>query len=449
MHRVLIVDDSNMVRKVLKKSFLAIDMPPENIFEAADGNEAIEQMMLAEDTLSLIITDINMPGMNGIDFVKMVRKNPDYASCHVIVLSSIINDETIKDFEGFRVDDFLKKPFNQQSFENIIVPALEGGEITKDIEKYFDESLEKIDTKQNRIVFEPELLKKCQERSGGKIKLEDTIQTILTKKLRLSSKDRVTITEKMNIVVEKFVDRDKLKRETVKKIQSAVLKDLDETTLIKRLLGKTLGNTIDFTAIEIEDFITNRKKLINKPLEDSLAKNYATKPADSQMYIEYLLEKYTSVVYSTFAGNIAMWLGKGNQNVLKFINAYSGGVKHIGEGKYQMPSIKTKKGEFIATNKVQNISKIYLEATESLDKSKKESLSIKEDIKTMEVQQTPEDGMEKQKYMEELNILKRKVQIEANRTKKLTEQFEKYENQHKIIVNAIAEAIVHESAKVG
>lgn len=72
MNRVLIVDDSTTIRKAITNFFKKAGFPSDGIFEAADGVLALEK--LKENEFDLILTDINMPNMDGIEFINTVRK---------------------------------------------------------------------------------------------------------------------------------------------------------------------------------------------------------------------------------------------------------------------------------------------------------------------------------------------------------------------------------------
>ncbi len=105
MKTILIVDDSPTIRKLLgyilkKKSFV--------IAEAEDGIDAMEK--LGHVQVDLIIVDLNMPNMDGIEFVKNLRDNYYYMDTPVIMLTTTKDDKLKKDAFDAGVNMFLTKP---------------------------------------------------------------------------------------------------------------------------------------------------------------------------------------------------------------------------------------------------------------------------------------------------------------------------------------------------
>jgi two-component system chemotaxis response regulator CheY len=69
--RVLIVDDSSVMRKIVERSLRQAGFPVSQVFEANNGAEALE--MLGTQHPDLILTDVNMPTMDGLEFVRKLR----------------------------------------------------------------------------------------------------------------------------------------------------------------------------------------------------------------------------------------------------------------------------------------------------------------------------------------------------------------------------------------
>ena len=87
MNAVLIVDDSPTIRRMVK---VALSDVAARHFEAGSGLEAIEQLTLA--AIDLMVLDLNMPDMHGLEVLKFVRRHPTYRTLPVIVLTTR-NDE--------------------------------------------------------------------------------------------------------------------------------------------------------------------------------------------------------------------------------------------------------------------------------------------------------------------------------------------------------------------
>jgi len=105
MKTILVVDDSPIIRKLLgymlkKKSFI--------IAEAEDGIDAMEK--LGHVQVDLVIVDLNMPNMDGIEFVRNLRDNYYYMDTPVIMLTTTKDDKLKKDAFDAGVNMFLNKP---------------------------------------------------------------------------------------------------------------------------------------------------------------------------------------------------------------------------------------------------------------------------------------------------------------------------------------------------
>jgi len=107
MHRILIVDDSATIRKMVRASLQLLERPA--FIEAATGLEAIEQ--LAITPVQLIILDLNMPDMHGIDVLKFVRRQERYASLPIIVLTTRGDEASRQSAEQAGATTYLTKPF--------------------------------------------------------------------------------------------------------------------------------------------------------------------------------------------------------------------------------------------------------------------------------------------------------------------------------------------------
>ncbi|NLT22819.1 MAG: response regulator [Syntrophorhabdus sp.] len=105
MKTILIVDDSATIRKLLayilkRKNYI--------IAEAEDGMDAMEK--LSHVQVDLVIVDLNMPNMDGIEFVKNLRDNYYYMDTPVIMLTTTKDDKLKKDALDAGVNMFLNKP---------------------------------------------------------------------------------------------------------------------------------------------------------------------------------------------------------------------------------------------------------------------------------------------------------------------------------------------------
>lgn len=88
--RVLLIEDSSTVRKYLK-TWLSAELPQAEVLEAEDGKTGFRE--LGRQTVDLIITDLNMPGMDGLTFVEKLRSNSVLKRKPVLILSGSLTDD--------------------------------------------------------------------------------------------------------------------------------------------------------------------------------------------------------------------------------------------------------------------------------------------------------------------------------------------------------------------
>lgn len=107
MHRILIADDSVTMRKMVRASLQTLDGT--EFLEAATGLEAIEQLALA--TVQLVVLDLNMPDMHGIEVLRFVRKHQQYRDLPVIVLTTRGDNSSRATATEAGATTYMTKPF--------------------------------------------------------------------------------------------------------------------------------------------------------------------------------------------------------------------------------------------------------------------------------------------------------------------------------------------------
>lgn len=119
--KILVVDDSSIIRKSVMQSLIDFDY---EILEAPNGEKGLE---LAKDNpdLSLIISDINMPEMNGIEMIEAIGVDQQTSSIPVMVLSSEGGSELIAKAKTLGVKGWLVKPFNSAQLQEIVKKLLD------------------------------------------------------------------------------------------------------------------------------------------------------------------------------------------------------------------------------------------------------------------------------------------------------------------------------------
>ena len=116
MHKILIVDDSPTIRKMVRASLQALESS--EFVEAATGLEAIEQ--LAVNRVQLMVLDLNMPDMHGIDVLNFVRRQQQHQNLPIVVLTTRGDDASRQTAEQAGATMYLTKPFAPQVLVNAV-----------------------------------------------------------------------------------------------------------------------------------------------------------------------------------------------------------------------------------------------------------------------------------------------------------------------------------------
>ena len=111
--RILIVDDSRTMRRMVATALAKIDQC--KFEEAANGLEAIERLVLGPP--DLMILDLNMPEMHGIDVLKFVRTRPRYQTMPVVVLTTKGEESIQREAMAAGASLYLTKPFASGELE--------------------------------------------------------------------------------------------------------------------------------------------------------------------------------------------------------------------------------------------------------------------------------------------------------------------------------------------
>lgn len=113
--QVMVVDDSPVIRRIVEKLLKMLGFGGFNFLGANNGVEALS--ILEEKKVDLIITDLHMPDMDGIEFVGEIRKNEKIDLVPVLMITSDWNTNTMLEAYDAGVDEFMQKPFKVVDLE--------------------------------------------------------------------------------------------------------------------------------------------------------------------------------------------------------------------------------------------------------------------------------------------------------------------------------------------
>lgn len=107
MKKVLIVDDSKAIRQSIQ---FVLEQNEYQVIEAVDGLDGLDK--LAANPADLIISDINMPNLDGIGFIKKVRENAEYKFIPILVLTTESQKSVMEEGRSAGATGWIVKPFS-------------------------------------------------------------------------------------------------------------------------------------------------------------------------------------------------------------------------------------------------------------------------------------------------------------------------------------------------
>jgi two-component system chemotaxis response regulator CheY len=119
----LIVDDSSVMRKIVERSLRQAGIELAKVFEAGNGVEALA--VLATNPVDLILCDINMPVMDGLEFVKQLSGVANAKGVPVVMITTEGSESHVVQALSFGARGYIRKPFTAQQVREQILPVLE------------------------------------------------------------------------------------------------------------------------------------------------------------------------------------------------------------------------------------------------------------------------------------------------------------------------------------
>jgi two-component system chemotaxis response regulator CheY len=112
---ILIVDDSAAIRKILQRVLRQAELPIGNVIEAGDGAEALTA--LATQTVGLILSDINMPNMNGLELLSHLKATEAWKTVPVVMVSTEGSQAKVLEAVQLGAAGYVRKPFNAEQIK--------------------------------------------------------------------------------------------------------------------------------------------------------------------------------------------------------------------------------------------------------------------------------------------------------------------------------------------
>ncbi|MBS1969619.1 MAG: response regulator [Bdellovibrionales bacterium] len=124
--RILVIDDMPSIRDLVKNQLKGMGF--KNIQEASDGEEALRmliQLNTPNNSIQLVISDWNMPNMKGIDLLKHVRAQAEWANLPFVLLTSEAERDQVTEAVLAGASQYIVKPFSAKIFEDKLKTAFQ------------------------------------------------------------------------------------------------------------------------------------------------------------------------------------------------------------------------------------------------------------------------------------------------------------------------------------
>jgi two-component system chemotaxis response regulator CheY len=121
--KALIVDDSSVMRKIIERSLRQAGIELSEVFEAANGVEALAA--LGRTKVDLILSDINMPIMDGLEFVRHLQGVAEAKNIPVVMITTEGSETNVMQALSLGAKGYIRKPFTSDQVKEYVLPVLE------------------------------------------------------------------------------------------------------------------------------------------------------------------------------------------------------------------------------------------------------------------------------------------------------------------------------------
>ena len=120
--RTLIVDDSSVMRKIVERALRQAGLDPLIVHEAGSGIDGIE--LLKVQSVDLILSDINMPSMDGLEFLRQIRAQNLAPGVPVVMITTESSEEHVKQAIMAGAQGYIRKPFTAEQVKERVLPLV-------------------------------------------------------------------------------------------------------------------------------------------------------------------------------------------------------------------------------------------------------------------------------------------------------------------------------------
>ncbi|HEX4005946.1 MAG TPA: response regulator [Acidobacteriaceae bacterium] len=119
---VLIVDDSSVMRKIVERALRQAGLNLTRVVEAGSGREGLEA--LDRERVDLIVSDINMPNMDGLEFVRQIQSRSLARGAPVVMITTESGEEHVREALAAGAQGYIRKPFTPDQVRDRVLPLL-------------------------------------------------------------------------------------------------------------------------------------------------------------------------------------------------------------------------------------------------------------------------------------------------------------------------------------
>jgi two-component system chemotaxis response regulator CheY len=119
---VLIVDDSSVMRKIVERALRQAGLDVARVVEAGSGREGLDA--LRREEVALIVSDINMPNMDGLEFVRQVQRDGLARGAPVVMITTESGEDHVREALAAGAQGYIRKPFTPDQVRDRVLPLL-------------------------------------------------------------------------------------------------------------------------------------------------------------------------------------------------------------------------------------------------------------------------------------------------------------------------------------
>jgi two-component system chemotaxis response regulator CheY len=120
--RILIVDDSSVMRRIVERSLRQAGLDLSVVLEAGSGIEGLD--VLKDKQVDLILSDINMPAMDGLEFLRQIRAQNLAPGVPVVMITTESSEEHVKQAIQSGAQGYIRKPFTPDQVKERVLPLV-------------------------------------------------------------------------------------------------------------------------------------------------------------------------------------------------------------------------------------------------------------------------------------------------------------------------------------